>query len=57
MTKNLLAIYDAVTQINLDKKESYETVKKLVSKQKCYEQLRISLAIDNCVNKEALFKR
>lgn len=40
MSKNLLAIYDAVTEINLSDKESYERVRELASKQKCYESIR-----------------
>ena len=40
ISKNLLAIYDAVTEINLSDKESYERVKELAAKQKCYESIR-----------------
>lgn len=40
MTKNLIAIYDAVTDLKLSDKESYEHVKALATKQKCYESIR-----------------
>ena len=43
MNNNLLAIYDAVTEINLSDKETYRRVKKLADKQKCYESIRKDL--------------
>lgn len=49
MTKNLIAIYDAVTNLKLSDKESYEYVKKLATKQKCYESIRKRLITDHCL--------
>ena len=44
INKNLIAIYDAVTEINLSDEESFKCVKRLAEKQKCYEAVRKDLA-------------
>ena len=40
MEDNLVAIYDAITEIKLKDSETFKTVKKLVAKQECYKILR-----------------
>lgn len=40
LEKNLLAIYNAVTQIELKNTESYKKVKMLVEKQEYYKKLK-----------------
>lgn len=40
LEKNLLAIYNAVTEIELKNTESYKKVKRLVEKQEYYKELK-----------------
>ncbi len=40
LEKNLLAIYNAVTEIELKNTESYKKVKRLVEKQEYYKKLK-----------------